>query len=297
MKDNILDFIEDVRDKFSDFSMIQIITAVVVTLCVVISVIGIFGINKSNAEFKAKTQENDTLIMSLKSELAALTSENSRAESPEAVEVVLKSANTAGMAVAGLQTAYQDCYVNAADGSSVVADNLKKNAEALDVYFDDDDKGARVPWFSVTGDNHARLVWSFMTNYTFTSDSVECLWICRDTSNNMVAFALGTYTASTSLFSDVSYYATAYGNKNYRTPDDPIPVYSIDLSDGSNSVLLDPDNVLQPEGYTFDESGKLVDPDGNAYMEDESWAANFEEIFKASKEYRESELAKKKGDA
>ena len=169
---------------------------------------------------------------------------------------------------------------------------LQENAAALDVYFDDDSKGARVPWFSITGGNHARLIWSFMTNYTFTDASVECLWTCRDGSDNLVAFAIGTYTAATNLFSDVKYYATAYGNKNYRTPDDPVPVYSINLDDGSQPVLIEPENVLLPEGYSFDADGVLRDADGNPYMGDEGWAADFESQFKSSKEYREYMLSK-----
>lgn len=293
MKDNILDFFEDVQDKLADYSKLQIATVIVVILCLVF--IGIFGISssKSNAEYEAKYQENLTEITRLNSELTALTNENNRTPDASGITVAMKSANTAGMAVAGLQTAYQDCVVNAGmEGSESFETALVKNAEALDVYFDDDDKNARVPWFTVTNDNPARLVWTFMTNYTFSAESVECLWVCRDNSGNLVAFALGTYTASNGLFSNVRYYGTAYGNKNYRTPDDTVAPYSVDLIDGSGSTTVDTSAMIEPEGFHFDENGNLIGPNGEPYMGDENWAANFEDTFKKSQEYREQMLQK-----
>ena len=293
MKDDILDFFEDVQDRFAEFSMLQIVTAVVLVLCLIGIVLGVVSGQRSKAAYEEEYQSNLAEITRLTSELTALTNENNRTPEASDVQLAMKSANTAGMAVAGLQTAYQDVVVNAgADNTESFETALTKNAEALDVYFDDDDKNARVPWFTVTNENAARLVWTFMTNYTFSTETVECLWMCRDNPGNLVAFALGTYTASTNLFSDVHYYATAYGNKNYRTPDDPVAVYSIDLSDGSAGGLMDPSAMIQPEGFTFNENGQLVAPDGEVYMEDEGWAAAFEDAFKNSKEYREQMLAK-----
>lgn len=298
MKDNILDFFEDVQDWFANFRMIQIVTVVVVLISIIGIVFGVVHGRSSSAAYEQQYQANLNEIARLNSELTALTNENNRTPDASDVEIALKSANTAGMAVAGLQTSYQDCVVNAGlSGSESYETAMQKNAEALDVYFDVDDKNARVPWFSVTSENNARLVWTFMTNYMFTSDSVECLWVCRDNPGNLVAFALGTYTASTNLFSDVRYYATAYGNKNYRTPEDPIPVYSISLADGSQTEIEIPDSALPPaEGWSFNSDGQLVNPDGEVYMDDdENWASNFEDAFKDSKAYRD--YMKTKGDA
>lgn len=294
MKDDFLDALEDLKDKLSEFDKLQIAAVMTVVLCLVLSLAFGLGMRGRRADYLAKSAENDAQIMSLKSELSALAGETSGAAEPGEVEVALKSANTAGMAVAGLQTAYQDCMVNAGTepGSGTAEENITRNAEALDVYFDDASKGARVPWFIVTSENHARLVWTFMTNYTFTADSVECLWTCRDTQDNLVAFAMGTYDGTSGLFSDVKYYATAYGNKNYRTPDDPVPVYSIDLSDGTATTLVDPEGILYPEGYMFNENGELVDENGDPYLGNEEWASDFEELFKSSKEYREFLLSK-----
>ena len=112
MKDNFLDFIEDVKDRLADFETIQIVTAVVGVVCLIGLVVGVLNIRSSNAEFETQSQANDTEIMRLKSELSALTNENNQQAGASEVEVVLKSANTAGVAVAGLQTAYQDCVVN-----------------------------------------------------------------------------------------------------------------------------------------------------------------------------------------
>ena len=296
MKDNILDFFEDVRDRLSEFSGLQLAAAAVIAVCVVGVTVAVLGSGGAGAEYEAKYQENLTEITRLNSELTALTNENERRPDASEITVAMKSANTAGMAVAGLQTAYQDCVVNAGEtGSEGFESAITKNAEALDVYFDDTAKNARVPWFTVTGDTPARLVWTFMTNYTFSAETVECLWLCRDNAGNLVAFTLGTYSGSTGLFSDVHYYATAYGNKNYRTPDDPVSTYSVDLTDGSGSVTVGTDAMVRPEGYSFDENGNLIGPDGEPYMGDENWAADFEDAFKNSQAYREQML--QKGDA
>lgn len=293
MKDNILDFFEDVRDMAASFSVLQIATVIIVIICVFGALFGALGFSKSGAEYEAQYQANLTEITRLNSELTALTNETNRTPNASDVAVAMKSANTAGMAVAGLQTAYQDCVVNSGmEGTDSFESALTKNAEALDVYFDIDDKNARVPWFSVTSDTPARLVWTFMTNYTFSTESVECLWVCRDNPGNLVAFAMGTYTASTGLFSDVKYYATAYGNKNYRTPDDPVTVYSVDLADGSGSIDIDQSAMIQPDGFNFDADGNLIGPDGEPYMENENWASAFEDAFKNSKDYREQMLTK-----
>lgn len=295
MKDNILDFFEDVQDWVAEFSLIQIITSIVLVISLIGIIAGVVMSGRSKAEFEAEYQSNLTELTRLNSELTALTNENNLQPDVSDIKIALKSANTAGMAVAGLQTAYQDCGVNAGpEDSESFATAMKKNAESLDVYFDDDTKNARVPWFSVTSDNAARLIWTFMTNYMFSGDTVECLWMCRDNPGNLVAFAIGTYTASTNLFSDVHYYATAYGNKNYRTPDDAVPVYSIDLADGSSNVLIDPSMLPGKDSYGFNSDGQLVDPDGNAYMDDENWASSFENSFKDSKAYRDYMLSQGK---
>ena len=78
------------------------------------------------------------------------------------IKIALKSANTAGMAVAGLQTAYQDCGVNAGpEDSESFATAMKKNAESLDVYFDDDrtsSKKSRILSFMLSSSTHASQI-------------------------------------------------------------------------------------------------------------------------------------------
>lgn len=104
----------------------------------------VLGSGGAGAEYEAKYQENLTEITRLNSELTALTNENERRPDASEITVAMKSANTAGMAVAGLQTAYQDCVVNAGEtGSDGFESAITKNAEALDVYFDDTAKNAR----------------------------------------------------------------------------------------------------------------------------------------------------------
>ncbi len=290
LKYNILDFIDDVRDRIEDAPLMYVSVAVAVVSVILCGVM-LLGRSKTVAAAEAQLQEYNQQITQLNSELSALSGENDVAQNPEGVVVALRSAKSAGQAVAALQNEYQNLIVGA-EAMEVVEAKMKKQAESLDVYFDLDDKNARVSWFDVTSStNTTRLRWDFMTNYMFSGDTVECLWLCKDSKEKLVAFATGTYTGDTGLFSDVHWYATAYGNDNYRGVDNPVMTYTTGPGDGSE-VLADPNNVSLPDGYHFNEAGDLVNENGELWLDNEGWASEFNDAFKNSKEYREWMLKK-----
>ena len=107
--------------------------------------------------------------------------------------------------VAQLQNAYLDLDA-AADEDAFMA-----NVEALDAYFDEDSKNARVSWYSAP--SGINWTWSFPNVYRTAGEQIDVVWLCfEDSTNELLAYTLAVYDMQTGLFSDVEWTMTSVGS-------------------------------------------------------------------------------------
>ena len=295
-----------ILDKLRTFQAIDWLTIGVVTVCLLVSLITLSLHSGDSSDVSAELDENRVKIVNLTAKRDALVGDVSSQISEDDAQLIYKTASAAGAALAKLQTEYQDCLVYKDGDTLSIEDKISKQASDIGAYLTEDSQGSRVPWFTASSTlNSSRFTWRFMTNYSFTEDSVECLWLCFDSSEKLSAFATGHYIASQEKFTDVRYYATAYGNATYRTPSEPVnlwaeslddsPSYEIDISQQPvEQTPVDPaveapvETLPDPEAPV--EVPVVLDPNGNPIQIDGGnldWASDFENEFKASQEYRE----------
>lgn len=293
--------------KFKSFQPIDWLTIGVVVVALIVSLVCLVGSGSGDEASMVKLAEQQTEIVQLKAKLDALSDDSAAQVSPEDAAAMLKSASAAGTALAALQTEYQTCMIWQDGDTLTVEEKLSKQAESIGNYLSADSQGCRVPWFTqsnVGGASRSRFTWRFMTNYSFTQDTVECLWLCVDSGERLVAFATGMYTASQNKFSDIHWYATQYGNETYRAPDDPIPIWAEDANGGHEIDVPVTQDPVQPENPAGPETPpenpvEPVDPNlpVNPDNPDENlgWAKDFEDEFLQSKEYRDWVQSQKNG--
>lgn len=304
----------DFMAKFKSFQPIDWLTVGVVAVALIVSLVCLGKAGSGDESTMVKLQEQQTEIVNLRAKLSALSDDAANQVSPEDAAVMLKSASAAGTALAALQTEYQTCMIWQDGDTLTVEEKLSKQAESIGNYLSADSQGCRVPWFTqsnVGGASRSRFTWRFMTNYSFTQDTVECLWLCVDSGERLVAFATGMYTASQNKFSDIKWYATQYGNETYRAPEDPIPIWIEDVDGGGHEIPVQPTNPVDsvdpgmpgvPEGVDNiqpadpgTQNPAEPAPDFNPNLpvnpdnpnENLGWASEFEDEFLNSKEYRE----------
>lgn len=74
-------------------------------------------------------------------------------------------------------------------------------------------EGVSMPPLWYEGNNYnMTATWSFADNYEFTKSSVDCLWICKDEENRILAYATAVYDARIDLFDKLKITTTSYGH-------------------------------------------------------------------------------------
>lgn len=177
----------------------------IVCFCFVIIgiIVVIFGTNQFNA-LGQEYDNNKGRIASLENEITQLDEVEPDAE--EIVEKVLNSCKDAGDEVALYQTNYQK--YNAVDDE---VDYLQIT-QSLSDYFDTDSSDFNVEWYNMSNSLH-EWTWTFETNYSFSSTSVPVLWTCRlNDTNELLAYATGTYDTISGLFKDMKRHNTYVGS-------------------------------------------------------------------------------------
>lgn len=188
-------------------------TTVRIAVCVVIGigVAGmIIGTQQSSEDYAKLYAENQVKISDLQREVDALNSEDGSGE-VEAISLNLKSAADRGKNVAYLQNNYHNLDITVSEEDYVA------NAEALDSFFDDSSKNARVPWYT----SLESFSWSFRSNYDFSGDTIDVVWLCEGgESSSLLAYTTATYDAKTNTFGNVKRHVTLAGAKLVPTDAD-----------------------------------------------------------------------------
>lgn len=158
------------------------------------------------SNFKTTYAENNVLIGDLTEQLTALNQSAENVDTDEVSSTKLASCADLGTKVAELQTAYQRLDIIADESGWM------DNVYALDACFAENDKNARVPWFSVLTEYNVIWKWEFQSTYSFASKTIDVVWLCRDANNgDLLAYATGVYDIESALFSNVKYNFTSIG--------------------------------------------------------------------------------------
>lgn len=107
--------------------------------------------------------------------------------------------------------------------------------------------------------------WSFMNSYEFSENTISVLWVCKDKSDNVVAYVTADYHADTNSFDNVRRHTTVFGMQYVLfTGDSGITI--------TEDVVGDVTNIIGSAGLT-DEQKQQQD---SALM-DEEWLNAMEE--------------------
>lgn len=156
---------------------------------------------------------------------AAEGEEETTPMTPEEEEKALASASEAGNKAAECQ----NTYGTVTDRDAVIA-----NGDAMGALLSDGAKNAQVPWYQ----SKLPGTWSFMTDGSFSGDTLGVLWLCRDPESGVLrGYATGTYEASTGTFSNVQYRMTQEAAAPQETGGQPEKEQDVeDLAEKINEV-------------------------------------------------------------
>lgn len=190
----------------------SVIIRAVISIILVLLSFGTFNLmQKGSLLYAEKYAKNEIYISDLESTLSDLSQRGS--VSVNTVAVTLKSAADRGNNVAYLQNNYQVLDVLENETTYV------NNADALDSFFADDSKNARVEWYRAYSDTKSeseklQYKWSFESVYSFSVDSIDVIWLCReDTTGELLAYTTGIYNVSSNQFSNIERKITRFGNQ------------------------------------------------------------------------------------
>lgn len=190
----------------------SVIIRAVISIILVLLAFGTFNLmQKGSLLYAEKYAKNEIYISDLESTLSDLSQRGS--VSVNTVAVTLKSAADRGNNVAYLQNNYQVLDVLENETTYV------NNANALDTFFADDSKNARVEWYRARSDTDTKseklqYKWSFESVYSFSVDSIDVIWLCReDTTGELLAYTTGVYNVSSNQFSNIERKITRFGNQ------------------------------------------------------------------------------------
>lgn len=131
--------------------------------------------------------------------------DSKKASTDVEISKTANSAANAGNKVAELQNKYNG-YNPETQG-----DSIKENAMALDKYFGKDDKNARTPWYTNQSSDVA-TTWEFESTYSFEGKKADVIWLCKDGSGQIYAYATAVYDVKSETFSKVVRKSTALGS-------------------------------------------------------------------------------------
>lgn len=244
---------------------------------------GALSAQAAKEAYDAESAINQASIEKLKSEIAAV--EERPAFKRDEVADTLYSAQEAGNKVAMFQNEFRTCY-KAADPAKA----LEINYASLMPLFDGTDGMGWSVWFRAEKLDD-KLSWTFMTNYSVGTSSFPCTWFLRDGDGELVAYATADYDGKTGLFGNTQVTKTVYGLKRYTG--------YVETSDPGFSDFVPETPVDIPEGYHIDESGTMVDAEGNPYAPGEDgsqvWSGGFGETGSYSSEFADAVQARRAG--
>ena len=269
------------------------VLVVAVVLGMVVCAFSFVSASSRRTALEDVVSANATNIQELQAEYDRLSGSTSTVDDKKNDSV---SPVAVGRAVATYQNRYYDMRVNTLSSEPTEYETvIESNAKALRAYLESDSQAASGVWFACD-DLTSRFQWSFRSGYVCEGEEMSCLWTCEDKNSALVAFAVGTYRASTNKFGDVHVYVTQYGLSTYQAAGGQATVFDdsyLESVTSETSVPVEPDvsNPLahvEPEGSTGDSSA------GASSGGFDTWAAQMEQQFRESDAYRE-QMKQKEG--
>ena len=151
---------------------------------------------------KQQYAANEATISSLRASLGDMEQKEADTTpqmTPEEEETALASASEAGNKIAEYQNAYMTL------DARTDRENFEANRDAIGALLSEGAKTAQVPWYP----SELPGTWSFVTDSSFSGDTLGVLWLCRDPESGVLrGYATGTYEATSGLFSNVQYRMT-----------------------------------------------------------------------------------------
>lgn len=259
--------------------------------CLLLAGVLVFRHNASVDAMRREYRENEATKLSIQSEIDALSKRDVDADE---IQQAMYSASIAGTKVAEYQTDFQRCYL-AEDVQAALSENMTRLRGCFVA-----DCGAGMDVWYKPSESSVAVTWFFMTNYGSVNRELPVMWMCFDNKDRLCAYTTGIYHGDTGLFSDIVCTQTTYGHSMYTG----IELFEGGLDDGN---YQEPVGVDLPSGYVIDESGQLVDSEGNPYVapneDDEvlewqgSFRNDFEGEFQDAVEARRQAVEAAKGGA
>lgn len=162
--------------------------------------------------------ENELLQASLLEERANLLHINDTDYSTQYVQQMMYSAEEAGNAVSDAINAAHAIEWDALDAGQEPDWNAMKFAlEHVSDYFPSSyENGAS--WYAARNPKDGdHSEWSFMTTFSFSHNTINCLWLChRQSDGQIMAYATALYDAESGVFTSFNFaenhHITTYGN-------------------------------------------------------------------------------------
>lgn len=206
-KDDLRENLQKIKAKSSKVN--QNILAIVLALVFATAFIfTLMGIGKNTAQYEELHTENEIAINELKQKIGKLDEQKQVEEN--VIKQALNSASEAGSDVANYQNKYRS--LDAKTNESGFMANVNK----LDGFFDEASKNARTPWYALS-DRGIEYEWEFMSTYSFAADTIDVIWLAKNHSGDIYAYAIGKYDVLTGLFKNVKWKMTYMGAK-YVSP-------------------------------------------------------------------------------
>lgn len=203
-------------DTFRNLTIADIIAGGVAVFAVLVLIAMMMRNGASKSAYDAAIIENQGRMTQLQAELDELLGPQTEEDEEEVEVIPVHSALDAGAKLAQLQTGYLT-KEKPKDGTNYYAEF----GEAMWPYLTNEAQqistGAWFPaWTDPSSTTQRVFYWGFESGYQFTGDSITGTWLCYrkyKSYNALVACALGTYTTSTGLFSDIH---TVYVNNGVK---------------------------------------------------------------------------------
>lgn len=248
---------------FEDERFGTILTAAGCVVLILVMVWNLIRVNTGTAEYRAAYDQNELTIAELEGTLEGIETVT---EETVVKNVDLNSARTDGQAVAKIQESYWQIATTDMDERG---EQLTAVAEQMDAYLASSDTNYRTPWFSY--DSSWRAVdsfsWTFTTTYSFQGSLVPVLWVCHNSTGQLVAYCTGTYASGDGTFYDLkvtvttlgSQYAEAYTGQALADPES-----SVFPSEDEEAVIEDTEDITEDSVDVLDEdvSADIVDEGG-----------------------------------
>lgn len=143
----------------------------------------------------AQIADNKIVVADLEKELASV--QDSKSLTEEQVSKTLHSATDAGRAVASAQSEYLKLNSN----DSNFKEKRTEIKDSITQYFSDEEEGYASCWYTI---NQPECEWEFLSTYSFDSEELNVLWLCKNKKDAVVAFTTATYNTTSNQFTHVN---------------------------------------------------------------------------------------------